>query len=108
MLDIGCGAGEPMGRYLIGKGCRLIGVDSSPTLIGLCRSRFPEHEWLVADMRALALGRRFNGILAWDSSFHLTPEDQRRMFPIFRAHTAEGAALMCTSGTTRGEVLGEF
>ena len=49
-------------------------------------------------MRSLALGRTFDGIVAWDSFFHLTWDDQRRIFPVFRAHAATGAALMFTSG----------
>ncbi len=74
------------------------GVDSSPTMISLCRRDFPERQWIVADMRTLALGRRFAGIVAWDSFFHLTYDDQRLMFPIFRAHAATGAPLLFTSG----------
>ena len=42
-------------------------------------------------MRRVALGKPFGGILAWDSFFHLTPDAQRAMFPIFRAHAASGA-----------------
>src|SRR5947209_13330424 len=86
ILDIGCGAGEPIARYLIERGCQVTGIDSSPALIDMCEDRFPDQEWLVADMRTLALDRRFDGILAWDSFFHLSPEDQRTMFPIFHRH----------------------
>ncbi len=60
------------------------------------------------DMRELALDQRFDGILAWDSFFHLCPEDQRLMFPIFRRHAAPKAVLMFTSGLSHGEVLGTF
>src|SRR5258708_30994703 len=70
VLDIGCGMAEPIARYLIEAGYRVVGVDSSPSLIEMCRARFPHQEWLVADMRQLALGRRFDGVLAWDSFFH--------------------------------------
>lgn len=108
VLDIGCGSAEPIARYLIGKGYAVSGVDSSPSLVGLCRARFPDRDWQVADMRALALGRQFDGLLAWDSFFHLTPEDQRGMFAIFRAHAAAGAALMFTSGPSHGEAIGSF
>ena len=59
-------------------------------------------------MRTLSLGRTFNGILAWDSLFHLCHDDQRQMFPIFRAHAAPRAALMFTSGPGYGEVIGTF
>ena len=108
LLDIGCGTGRPIAAYLLGQGIDLVGLDASPTLIGLCRRRFPEGEWLVGDMRAMSLGRRFDGLLAWDSFFHLTPDDQRGMFPRFAAHAAPGAVLMFTSGPAEGEAIGSY
>lgn len=108
ILDIGCGSGEPIARYLIEAGHAVTGVDSSETLIALCRERFPAQSWVVADMRRLDLGRRFNGILAWDSFFHLTQEEQEAMFARFAAHVADGGALMFTSGPRAGEAVGSF
>lgn len=108
VLDLGCGSGEPVARYLIEAGHRVTGVDSSPTLIGLCRSRFPDETWIAGDMREVALGRRFGGIVAWNSFFHLTPDDQRAMFAVFRDHAAPAAALMFTSGPRAGEAIGSY
>jgi trans-aconitate methyltransferase len=108
ILDIGCGSGEPLARHLIERGFAVDGVDSSPTLISLCRQRFPDRSWHAADMRTLALGKTFHGLLAWDSFFHLPPDDQRRMFPIFRRHAAPGARLMFTSGPSLGEAIGSY
>lgn len=108
VLDIGCGAGEPIARYLIDSGCSVSGVDSAEPLIALCRERFPQQAWQVADMRELSLGRRFDGLIAWDSFFHLGHDDQRLMFPRFRQHAAEGAALLFTSGPGHGEAIGSF
>ena len=86
VLDIGCATGEPMASYLVKHGYMVTGVDSSRAMIELFRERLPDQEALVADMRMLSLQRIFPGILAWDSFFHLNHDDQRRMFPIFRAH----------------------
>jgi SAM-dependent methyltransferase len=108
VLDLGCGSGRPMARRLIEQGRRVTGVDSSPELIALCLQRFPDQTWLVADMRALHLGQRFGGILAWHSVFHLTPTDQEAMFAVFAAHAAPGAPLMFTSGWNRGVAMGQF
>jgi SAM-dependent methyltransferase len=108
VLDIGCGAGEPIARYFVDAGSRVTGVDSAPSLIEIARARFPGHAWMVGDMRSLDLGVRFGGILAWDSFFHLRHEDQRLMFPIFRKHAAPAAALMFTSGPSHGEAIGSF
>jgi hypothetical protein len=84
------------------------GIDSSSRLIGMCEERFPDQDWIVGDMRTLALDRGFDGILAWDSFFHLCPEDQRRMFPIFRRHAQSKAALMFTRGHLHGEAIGTY
>jgi len=108
ILDIGCGMGEPIASWLIGRGARVTGLDSSPAMIALARARFPDHEWIVGDMRALDLGRRFDGLIAWHSFFHLSPEDQEPMFPRFAAHARPGTALMFTSGWGRGEAIGEW
>jgi predicted TPR repeat methyltransferase len=108
VLDLGCGMGEPIARYLIDRGFRVVGLDSSASMIALCRARFPDSEWLVADMCQLALGRRFDGILAWDSFFHLGMDDQRRMFRRFAAHAQRGAPLMFTSGPAEGETIGTW
>lgn len=108
ILDIGCGSGEPIALYMAAKGYRLTGIDGSESLIALCRARMPGQTWHVGDMRALSLGRAFDGLIAWDSFFHLTASDQRAMFPIFHAHAAPGATLMFTSGPEHGEAIGTF
>jgi SAM-dependent methyltransferase len=105
LLDVGCGSAHPIARYLIDRGFSVTGVDSSAALIDICKGRFPDQDWVVADMRGLSLGRRFDGILAWDSFLHLRPEDQRLMFPLFRSHAAPGAALMFTGGPAHGVTI---
>ena len=106
VLDLGCGCGEPIARYLAERGCDLIGVDSAPEMIALCEARLPGQSWRVGDMRTLSLDRRFDRMLAWDSFFHLAHDDHRRMFPVFRAHAAPGAGLMFTSGPEHGVAMG--
>jgi 2-polyprenyl-3-methyl-5-hydroxy-6-metoxy-1,4-benzoquinol methylase len=106
VLDIGCGSGVPIARHLIDLGFAVTGIDGAPAMISICQARFPQAVWHVADMRTLALGRRFDGLIAWDSFFHLTAEHQRAMLPVFAANAAPGAALMFTSGPREGEAIG--
>lgn len=108
VLDLGCGSGQPVARYLIEAEHRVTGIDSSPTLIDLCRARFPDQTWIAGDMRKVSLARRFGGIVAWNSFFHLTPDDQRAMFTVFSDHAEPGAALMFTSGPAAGEAIGSY
>lgn len=108
VLDLGCGAGEPVAAQLIAGGLRVTGVDSSPAMIEICRRRFPDHEWVVSDIRRLEIGRAFDGLLAWHSLFHLTPEDQGAMFAVFAKSVRLGAPLMFTSGHRQGVSIGRW
>jgi SAM-dependent methyltransferase len=106
VLDIGCGSGEPIARYLAGSGHPVFGVDSSPEMVALFRANLPGETAEVADMRSLKLNRGYGGLIAWDSFFHLKPHDQRRMFPVFRDHAEPNAPLLFTSGPAFGEAIG--
>lgn len=108
VLDLGCGSGEPIARHLIEQGRQVTGADAAPGLIDLCRRRFPDHDWVVADMRGLDLGRTFDGVLAWHSAFHLTPDDQGALFAVYRRHVEPGGVLMFTSGSRAEEVVGDW
>ena len=108
VLDLGCGGGDPVARALVELGFKVTGVDSSPTLISLCRARMPEQEWIVGDMRTIDLQRSFDGILAWDSFFHLTPDDQRHVIGVFARHSRGGSALLFNTGPAAGEAIGSY
>ncbi|WP_102225456.1 class I SAM-dependent DNA methyltransferase [Acidimangrovimonas sediminis] len=105
-LDLGCGAGEPIASWLIAQGYALTGADVADEMLALARDRFPQAEWIRADMRTLSLGRQFDLIVAWDSFFHLSPAAQRQMFPIFARHLSPGGRLLFTSGPAAGEAWG--
>ncbi|USE82816.1 class I SAM-dependent DNA methyltransferase [Acinetobacter tibetensis] len=108
VLDLGCGSGKPIATYLIEQGCAITGVDSSELMLQMARANFPEQTWLQADMRQLNLEQKFDAILAWDSFFHLTQDDQRHMFAQFARHAKLGTVLMFTSGPAQGKAIGEL
>lgn len=104
-LDLGCGSGRPVARYLRARGLRVLGVDGAGAMCALYR-RHLHGPVLCRDMRTLALGRRFDLILGWNSFFHLNAADQRAMFAVFAAHARPGAALILTTGPRAGEAVG--
>ncbi len=57
VLDVGCGAGEPIARYIVDRGRRVCGVDFSEPMLALAQARMPHERWLLRDMRELTLGR---------------------------------------------------
>lgn len=108
ILDLGCGSGKPIADYLIRHDYKITGVDSSDVMIEMAQQNFPEQHWLQADMRTVEFNQKFNAILAWDSFFHLTPDDQRQMFRQFARFAQQGTVLMFSSGPSHGEAIGDL
>ncbi|WP_299830100.1 class I SAM-dependent methyltransferase [uncultured Roseobacter sp.] len=106
VLDLGCGAGEPIARWFIAEGFRVTGVDFADAMLEIARSRWPEGDWRQGDMRSFELGQTFDGIVAWDSFFHLKPAEQRGCIGRMATHLKQGASLLMTVGPEAGEVTG--
>ncbi|AHM04905.1 Methyltransferase [Roseibacterium elongatum DSM 19469] len=106
VLDLGCGSGQPIAAWLVGRGDRVTGVDGAAAMLAEAAARVPEMRRVHRDMRGLALGQTFDILLAFNSFFHLSPTDQEGMFPIFAAHAAPGARLLLTTGPAAGEAVG--
>lgn len=106
VLDIGCGAGDPIAGYFLSRGFAVTGIDASATMIGLARSRLPGAEWLVRDMRDIRLEGAFGAVIAWNSFFHLTKDEQRAVLPKFAALLLPGGRLMLTVGPGESEEVG--
>lgn len=106
VLDLGCGTGEPIAAWLMQRGHPVTGLDVSPAMLAVARGRWPEGDWREGDMRALGLPERFGGIVAWNSFFHLTRDEQRATLPRVTAHLSPGGAFLTTVGPRDGEVMG--
>ena len=79
ILDLGCGAGEPIARFLVDQGFSVTGIDAAQSQIGLAQTRFPRQRWIKADMRTVALDEQFDAVIAWNSLTWLTHADQALM-----------------------------
>lgn len=106
VLDVGCGAGEPITSYFIEQGFEVTGVDASEKMLEISKSRFPTATWINRDMRELKLNSKFDGIISWDGFFHLNQEEQRQLLPVFAEHLNEEGTLLLTIGDESGEVTG--
>lgn len=106
ILDLGCGAGEPIAGHLICEGYDVTGLDRSSAMLAFFKTRYPQSRAIEADMRSLALGHRFDAILSWDALFHLWPDEQRTTLPRIADHLASPGRLLFTAGDQEGHVTG--
>lgn len=74
VADVGCGPGR-VTTYLAHLGLDAFGVDVSPGMIDVARSRYPDLRFEVGAMAALDLADgALGGVLAWYSIIHTPPE----------------------------------
>ncbi|WP_454785858.1 class I SAM-dependent methyltransferase [Legionella sp. WA2024007413] len=104
VLDIGCGTGEPIAKFLIESGFELTGVDASKKMIDRCKHNFPQARWLLKDMRTMEFAEPFDVVIAWHSFFHLPQADQRKALNLFSSLVKTNGLLLFTTGPDAGEV----
>jgi len=97
VLDVGCGAGEPVARFFIDRGDQVLGIDCSPKMIELARGKVPEAEFAVADMLAFdAPAGQFDAITAVYSVFHINRSHHQALFAQFARWLKPGGHLLLT------------
>lgn len=106
ILDVGCGTGKPIADYLISQGQTVTGYDFSSAMLSFARRRHPAMTWLEGDMRRLDLDQQFDGVIAWNSFFHLTPGEQVSTLPLLLKHVKDGGPFLTTIGNQHGETEG--
>jgi len=81
LLDLGCGAGEPVAKWFLERCWQVTGIDCSSKMLELARKYTPGMKVGQADMRDLDLEHdKYDAITAVYSLFHLPVPDQRLMF----------------------------
>jgi magnesium-protoporphyrin O-methyltransferase len=91
ILDAGCGTGA-LALELAKRGAAVVGVDVSPTLVGLAREKAPVRTgrgaatFAVGDMLDSSLGE-FDYVVAMDSLIHYQGEDIARIVSTLAART---------------------
>ncbi|MEH6665960.1 MAG: class I SAM-dependent methyltransferase [Brevundimonas sp.] len=108
VLDLACGSGEPISAYLIENGLKIIGVDAAPAMTDLCRRRFPDHCWMIGDMRDWRPQAPFDGVVVWHGLIHLTADDQRKTIPRLAGFLRPGAPLLFTAAPEGGDTMGTW
>jgi SAM-dependent methyltransferase len=98
VLDLGCGAGVPVTQVLSSNGCRVFGVDASPTLVAAYRQQFPS---LPVACEAVEtsdfFGRRFDAAVAVGLMFLLPEAVQRNLIARVAAVLSSGGRFLFTA-----------
>jgi cyclopropane fatty-acyl-phospholipid synthase-like methyltransferase len=100
LLDLGCGAGEPVCRYFLERGWTVTGVDFSPAMLALAQRQLPGIKAVLADMRDVDFpASSFDAVCAVYSLFHIPSADHSLLFMRIRDWLRSSGVLMFTYAT---------
>jgi cyclopropane fatty-acyl-phospholipid synthase-like methyltransferase len=104
VLDLGCGTGEPVAKYLVERGFRVTGVDESSEMLKFAGQTVPEAELINADMVTVELSDTFDGAVAWDSMFHVERKHHAAIYrKLANALRSGGRLLLSVGGSAPAE-----
>jgi trans-aconitate 2-methyltransferase len=63
ILDLGCGPGQ-LTKKISESGAQVVGVDSSPNMIGQARQNFPELRFALQDAATMTFENEFNAVFS--------------------------------------------
>jgi 2-polyprenyl-3-methyl-5-hydroxy-6-metoxy-1,4-benzoquinol methylase len=97
VLDLGCGAGVPVTRWLADKGFAVTGVDVSARQLELARRNVPEGIFLKADMTELVFApESFDGAVAFHSIIHVPRAEQPALLENIHRWLRPGGVFLAT------------
>lgn len=110
VLDVGCGAGVPVARFLVESGFSVTGIDVSDAMLALASDAVPGANLLQLDMTDL--GRfddaSFDGIVACYSLIHVPMELHASVIGDFARLLSPQGALLFSSGRHEWEGVEDF
>jgi trans-aconitate methyltransferase len=71
ILDLGCGTGQ-LTQAIAEKGAELVGLDSSPEMIGQARQNFPSIRFVLGNGTEMKFEREFDGVFS-NAALHWMP-----------------------------------
>ncbi|MBV9879682.1 MAG: class I SAM-dependent methyltransferase [Gemmatirosa sp.] len=108
VLDVGCGSGVPVARWLAARGYRVTGIDASARLLAQARQAVPTATFHCADLRTAAPGGPFDALVAWDVVFHVPRAEHAAVFARFAAWLRPGGRLVLSLGGSAWEGTSEM
>ena len=101
VLDLGCGAGVPVTRWLADRGFAITGVDVSARQLELACANVPEGTFLKADMTEVVFEpETFDAVVAFHSIIHVPRTEHPALLKSIHRWLKPGGALLATMTVT--------
>jgi cyclopropane fatty-acyl-phospholipid synthase-like methyltransferase len=98
VLDLGCGDGNPIAKYIAQNGFRVVGIDESQRMIEIAKKEVPEAEFIRDNMVSVQIAGTFAAAVAWDSIFHVERKHHSNIFNKLAKSLEPGGRLLLSVG----------
>ena len=99
VLDVGCGNGMPLTKFIVDAGFDVLGVDSSPRMLEKSHANLPQIPVICAQIQNVDLPRAaFDAAISWGMLFHLPLGQQVLAFAAVARALKPGGRFLFTSG----------
>lgn len=104
ILDLGCGAGRPIAKFLMDRGFKVIGIDISEKQIKLAKENVPQAEFHAKDMDELKKEEyKVDAVVSFYAIFHIPREKHQDLFKKINSFLPKGGLILVTMGSTDWE-----
>jgi cyclopropane fatty-acyl-phospholipid synthase-like methyltransferase len=106
VLDLGCGNGIPISRFLFERGFSIYGIDSSSKMIEQFVRNLPGVPAECSDLlKSELFGRDFDAVIAYGLMFHFPSNKQEAVIAKVSGRLNDGGKFLFNSGTEDGETV---
>jgi ubiquinone/menaquinone biosynthesis C-methylase UbiE len=109
VLDVGCGAGVPVAKFLVDSGFEVVGVDFSENMLRLARKNMPQISLIRKDMTKLDFAdNSFDGLTAFYSIIHVPREKHSLLFKSFNRILKPNGIMLACMGPDEWEATEDY
>ncbi|MEW5995989.1 MAG: class I SAM-dependent methyltransferase [Candidatus Micrarchaeota archaeon] len=99
IIDLGCGAGVPVAKFLAGKGYKVTGIDFSKEMLRLARKNVPKAKFIRMDMTKMRFGSdSFDGAVSFYAMIHVPREKHAGIYRKLHRILKPGGIILVNAG----------
>jgi len=104
ILDLGCGAGVPVVKYLAGQGFHVTGIDFSQEMLALAKKNVPGAKFIRMNITEIDFPENaFNGLTAFYSIIHVPRERHSDLFKKIHKILKSAGIMLISMGSEEWE-----
>ncbi|MDE1860990.1 MAG: methyltransferase domain-containing protein [Candidatus Micrarchaeota archaeon] len=109
ILDLGCGAGVPVSKFLVEKGNTVTGIDISENMIKIAKKNVPDARFIKMDMTRMKFkSDSFDGAVSFYAIIHIPRSRHKTIYQKLHKIIKRNGIILVANGTNSGEYYGEF